>query len=274
VSYGPSPGGPLPRGAMSGVRDAVLHGADQIQQFTHGAGILDRRISPLLVRGWLDRVTSPEERAAYEREAARAAAGLVRAGSPAGKVTGFAHNALHVRASRDAEAALGSAPCPYALRVLGSGARRKAPCAPTRTTPWCWPTTPRRKPTTGSRPGRAAGRDLGALGPARCPGEVMATNPAWRMPLGAWQDRVRPLDRAAGGGRPAGGGDLAAEQPLRRVVQGRPATAGSSGARRRRRTAPGQHLGSGSSCAVSIGAGSTSRHMEPPRSLTWPGCSR
>ena len=67
--------------------------------------------------------------AAYAREVAAAAVRLIGAGSPAGDVTRFvasAHDALYVRVARDGEAALGPPPCPYALLVLGSGARAGA----------------------------------------------------------------------------------------------------------------------------------------------------
>ena len=57
----------------------------------------------------------------------------------------------------------------------------------------------------------------------------MATNPAWRVPLRSLAGAVRPLDRAAGGGRAAPAaiffdfrqlhGDLDAEAPLRRVIR-------------------------------------------------------
>jgi hypothetical protein len=133
----------------------MLCAMEQIQHVMHGTGIRDRRMSPLLVRGWLDWAAGPEELAAYGRAVDRAAARLVRAANPAGMVTRFlasAHDGLYVGAARDAEAALGPPPCPYALLVLGSGARPRAPCGPARTMPWSWTTTRLRGPAPGSRP--------------------------------------------------------------------------------------------------------------------------
>jgi Putative nucleotidyltransferase DUF294 len=73
--------------------------------------------------------SAPEELAAYAREVTTVAARLVGAGTPPADITRFltsAYDALYVRAARDGEAALGPAPCPYALLVLGSGARRES----------------------------------------------------------------------------------------------------------------------------------------------------
>src|SRR5512132_1877733 len=70
-----------------------------------------------------------ETLAASAHEVTAAAARLVRAGTPPADVTGFltsAHDALYVYAARNGEAALGPPPCPYALLVLGSGARRES----------------------------------------------------------------------------------------------------------------------------------------------------
>jgi hypothetical protein len=73
--------------------------------------------------------SAPEELAAYSREVTTVAARLVGAGTPPADITRFltsAYDALDVRAARDGEAALGPAPCPDALLVLGSGARRES----------------------------------------------------------------------------------------------------------------------------------------------------
>jgi CBS domain-containing protein len=187
---------------------------------------------PLLLRRQLDRATGPEELAAYAREVTAAAARLVRAGAPAGDVTRFvasAHDALYVRAVHDAEAALGPPPCPYALLILGSGARRE----PTlRTDQDHALVLPDDLPQGADAWFAAVAEQLAATlercGLPRCPGDVMATNPARRMPLGAWQDQFtrwieQPeedalLDAAIFFDFRQLHGELEAEQPLRRVV--------------------------------------------------------
>jgi CBS domain-containing protein len=110
---------------------------------------------PLFVRRQLERATDPSELAAYAAEVTAAAAALVRAGTPAGDVTRFvssAHDALYVRAVRDAEVELGPPPCPYALLVLGSGARRESTLRTDQDHALALADDPPPGPTVGSRP--------------------------------------------------------------------------------------------------------------------------
>jgi CBS domain-containing protein len=148
---------------------------------------------PLFVRRQLDRATCPEDLAAYAGEVTAATVRLIGAGSPAGDVTRFlagAHDALYVRVVRDAEAALGPPPCPYALLVLGSGARGEptlrsdqdhalvlADDPPAEADAWFADLAEHLTAT------------LERCGLRRCPGGVMATNPARRVPRRAWQDQ-------------------------------------------------------------------------------------
>jgi CBS domain-containing protein len=188
---------------------------------------------PLLVRRQLDQAAGPQELAAYAREVTAAAAGLVRAGTPAGDVTRFvasAHDALYVRAARDGEAALGPPPCPYALLVLGSGARREstlrtdqdhaivlADDPPPRADDWF------------ASLAEHLAAALERCGLPRCPGDVMATNPARRVPLRAWQDQFarwieQPeedalLEAAIFFDFRQLHGDLDVERPLQRVIR-------------------------------------------------------
>ena len=187
---------------------------------------------PLLIRRQLDRASSPEELAAYTREVTTAAARLVGAGTPPADVTRFltsAHDALYVRAARDGEAALGPPPCPYALLVLGSGARREstlrtdqdhalvvADDAPAGADGWFAALAEHLAAT------------LEQCGLVRCPGDIMATNPARRVPLGAWQGRfIRWLEEPDEDAVLAAAtyfdfrqlhGELDAEAPLRRIA--------------------------------------------------------
>ena len=147
---------------------------------------------PLLVRRQLEQAPGPEELATYAAQVTTAAARLVAAGTPAGEVTRFisgAYDALYVRALQDAEAALGPPPCPYALLVLGSGARRE----PTLRTDQDHALVLADNPPPGADAWFAIVAErlatLERCGLPRCPGDVMATNPARRMPLVAWQDQ-------------------------------------------------------------------------------------
>jgi CBS domain-containing protein len=240
---------------------------------------------PLLVRRQLDRATGAEELAAYAREVTAAAARLVRAGAPAGDVTRFvasAQDALYLRAVHDGEAALGPPPCPYALLILGSGARRE----PTLRTDQDHALVLADNPPPDADAWFAAlaerlAATLERCGLPRCPGDVMATNPARRVPLGAWQEQfARWIEQPEEEALLAAAiffdfrqlhGDLDAERPLRRVVGWAAGTVGSWAAWPRRPCAAGPRWGSSVTCAPSSGAGSTSRRTAPPRSSTWPG---
>jgi len=187
---------------------------------------------PLLVRRQLERAAGPEELAASAHEVTAAAARLVRTGTPAAEITRFltsAHDALYVAAARDGEAALGPPPCPYALLVLGSGGRQEstlrtdqdhalvvADDAPPGADDWF----------------AALAQHLAAIleqcGLVRCPGDIMATNPARRVPLGAWQEQfIRWIQEPEEDAVLAAAtyldfrqlhGELEAEAPLRRVI--------------------------------------------------------
>jgi CBS domain-containing protein len=188
--------------------------------------------APLLVRRRLDRATGPEELAARAREVIASAARLTRAGTPAADVTRFvtsAHDALYVRAARDAEAALGPPPCPYGLVVLGSGARRESTLRTDQDHALVL--------ADGAPPGAdgwfaALGDRLAATldqcGLTRCPGDVMATNPARRVPLRGWHEQLtRWVEEPDEDAVLAAAiyfdfrqlhGELDAEAPLRRVI--------------------------------------------------------
>jgi CBS domain-containing protein len=148
---------------------------------------------PLFVRRQLDRAATPEGLAAYAGEVTAAAARLIGSGSPAGDVTRFlasAHDALYVRVVRDGEAALGPPPCPYALLVLGSGARGEPTLCSDQDHALVLADNP---PASAAAWFAALAEHLTATlegcGLPRCPGDVMATNPPRRLTRRAWQQK-------------------------------------------------------------------------------------
>jgi CBS domain-containing protein len=188
---------------------------------------------PLFVRRQLDRAATPEGLAVWAGEVSAAAVRLIGAGSPAGDVTRFlasAHDALYVRVARDGEAALGPPPCPYALLVLGSGARRE----PTLGTDQDHALVLADDPPAGAAAwfgdlAEHLAATLEGCGLPRCPGGVMATNPARRVPRRAWQQQFNSwiqepeedalLDAAICFDFRQLHGDLDAEAALRPVIR-------------------------------------------------------
>jgi CBS domain-containing protein len=158
---------------------------------------------------------------------------LVAAGSPAGDVTRFlasAYDALYLRVVRDGEAALGPPPCPYALLVLGSGARGE----PTLRSDQDHALVLADDPPAGADAWFAQLAEhlvatLECCGLPRCPGDVMATNPTRRLPRRAWQaqfagwiqepDEDALLDAAIHFDFRQLHGDLDAEAALRPVIR-------------------------------------------------------
>jgi CBS domain-containing protein len=188
---------------------------------------------PLFVRRQLDRAATPEGLAVWAGEVSAAAVRLIGAGSPAGDVTRFlasAHDALHVRVARDGEAALGPPPCPYALLVLGSGARGE----PTLRSDQDHALVLADDPPAGAAAwfgdlAEHLAATLEGCGLPRCPGGVMATNPARRVPRRAWQQQFNSwiqepdedslLDAAICFDFRQLHGDLDAEAALRPVIR-------------------------------------------------------
>jgi CBS domain-containing protein len=188
---------------------------------------------PLFVRRQLDRATEPEDLAVWAGEVSAAAVRLIGTGSPAGDVTRFlasAHDALYVRVARDGEAALGPPPCPYALLVLGSGARGE----PTLRTDQDHALVLADDPPADAAAwfgdlAEHLAATLEGCGLLRCPGGVMATNPARRVPRRAWQQQFNSwiqepdedalLDAAICFDFRQLHGDLDAEAALRPVIR-------------------------------------------------------
>jgi CBS domain-containing protein len=148
---------------------------------------------PLFVRRQLDRAATPEGLAVWAGEVTAAAVRLIAAGSPAGEVTRFlasAQDALYVRIARDGETALGPPPCPYALLILGSGARGEPTLRSDQDHALVLADDP---PADAAAWFAALAEHLTATlercGLPRCPGNVLATNPARRVPRRSWQQQ-------------------------------------------------------------------------------------
>jgi CBS domain-containing protein len=192
-----------------------------------------RAVMPAPTTAQPDLLDVPTETLATSaHEVAAAAARLVRAGRPPAEVTRFltsAHDALYVQAARNGEAALGPPPCPYALLVLGSGARQESTLRTDQDHALVI--------ADGAPPGAddwfaALAEHLAATlercGLVRCPGGIMATNPARRVPLGVWQEQfIRWMEEPDEDAVLAAAtyfdfrqlhGELDAETPLRRIA--------------------------------------------------------
>ena len=148
---------------------------------------------PLFVRRQLDRAAEPEGLTAYAEEVTAAAVRLIAAGSPAGEVTRFlasAHDALYARVARDGEMTLGPPPCPYALLILGSGARGEPTLRTDQDHALVLADDPPAEAATWFEAlAEHLTTTLERCGLPRCPGNAMATNPARRVPCRTWQQQ-------------------------------------------------------------------------------------
>jgi len=152
---------------------------------------------PLFLRRRLDRAGPADvtDLAAYAAEVRAAAVRLVEAATPVddtGRILGSAWDSLVVRVLRDAEAALGPPPAPYAFLVLGSQARLEASLHSDQD--HALVLADGAGPDAAAWAGALAERVVATLercGLPRCPGGVMASNPRWRLPLRAWQQAFR-----------------------------------------------------------------------------------
>lgn len=148
--------------------------------------------SPLLLPGKLRRAREAADLRAYADEVATTVGALLDAGarvSDIGRVVAVAHDQLQVRLLRDAEAALGPPPRPYAWLALGSEGRLEQTLRTDQDSALVYGDGPADAAVEGYFAALAE-RVVAALvdcGFPRCPGDVMATNPRWRQPLAVWQ---------------------------------------------------------------------------------------
>ncbi|MYF08985.1 MAG: CBS domain-containing protein, partial [Rhodospirillaceae bacterium] len=91
-----------------------------------------------------------------------------------------------------AEAGLGEAPAPYALLVLGSGGRGESLLAMDQDNALIYADdAPDGADGWFEQLGRRTADILDETGVIYCPGGIMASNAAWRKPLGVWRETVR-----------------------------------------------------------------------------------
>jgi CBS domain-containing protein len=149
---------------------------------------------PLFLRRRLDH-PGPADLVAYAEEVRLAAMRLIDAGTPVddlGRITGSAWDGLVTRVLRDAEPRLGAPPAPYAFLILGSQARLEATLHSDQDHVLVLSDDSGAEAEAYAT--ALAEEVVAALercGLPRCPGGVMASNPRWRLPLGAWRRAFR-----------------------------------------------------------------------------------
>lgn len=108
--------------------------------------------------------------------------------SDIGRVVAVAHDALVQRLLRDAEAELGPPPAPYAWLVLGSEGRYEQTLRTDQDNALAYADdAPPEAPAYFAALAERVVQNLVECGFPRCPGDIMASNPRWRQPIGAWQ---------------------------------------------------------------------------------------
>ncbi len=151
--------------------------------------------NPLLMPQRLVRAHSDADLRAYTEQVTATVGGLLDAGarvSDIGRAVAAAHDALLVHIIRDAEAALGPPPCPYAWLVLGSEGRYEQTLRTDQDNALIYAdNAPEGAEAYFEALAERVVEQLVRCGFPRCPGNVMATNPQWRQPRSVWQNYFR-----------------------------------------------------------------------------------
>lgn len=173
----------------------VSEGGRVIGLVTHTDILRQQRSSPVFLARQLERAEGLAGLRAYCDQVAGTVDALLDAGarvSDIGRVVAVAHDALLQRLLREAEAALGPPPAPYAWLVLGSEGRFEQTLRTDQDNALAYADDA--PPAAAAYFTALAERVVAALvacGFPRCPGDIMATNPHWRQPIGAWQGDFR-----------------------------------------------------------------------------------
>lgn len=148
--------------------------------------------SPLLLPRHVERARTVDGLLSYSAQVTSTVGALLNIGArirDIGRVIAVAHDALVVRLLQDAEAELGSPPCPYTWLVLGSEGRYEQTLRTDQDNALIYADDA--PPDADEYFAALAKRVVGQLldcGFPLCKGNVMATNPDWRQPLQSWKN--------------------------------------------------------------------------------------
>lgn len=149
--------------------------------------------NPVYLTGDIGKQTTVEGLVTASRRLPAVLQQLIEAGASAddiGRVATAIGDALERRLLELAEAELGPPPLPYCWLVLGSQARLEQSLHSDQDNALLLEDEPTEaQETYFSELARFVSDGLNACGYPYCPGEVMATNPQWRLSLHAWQAR-------------------------------------------------------------------------------------
>lgn len=169
----------------------VTQDGEIIGIITHTDILRQQSHSPIFLPRQLTRARTIEDFKAYTRQTTETVGTLLRTEAriqDIGRVVAIAHDALLERLLRDAEAAIGPPPCPYAWLVLGSEGRYEQTLHTDQDNAIAYADNapPEAEAYFIQLAERIVGQ-LEACGFPRCTGDVMATNPRWRQPLQVWK---------------------------------------------------------------------------------------
>ncbi|NJP06859.1 MAG: cyclic nucleotide-binding/CBS domain-containing protein [Chloroflexaceae bacterium] len=146
--------------------------------------------SPLILPYHLYRASTIEDFRRYNERVTTLVGSLLAAGTQIqdiSRIVSAAHDALRIRFLRDAEAALGPPPCPYAWLLLGSEGRLEQIVRSDQDNALIYADEATAKDEEYFRQLAEYVVDkLIQSGFPPCPGNIMATNPRWRRPLRDW----------------------------------------------------------------------------------------
>ncbi len=160
----------------------VITHTDILRQLSH---------NPLFLPRQLMRARNIEDYRRYTDQVTRAVGSLLNAGARVhdiGRMVAVSHSAMLKRLLWQAEAELGSPPCPYAWMVLGSEGRFEQTLRTDQDNALIYANdAPPEAETYFATLAKRIVDQLVACGFPLCPGDIMATNPKWCQPVHVWQ---------------------------------------------------------------------------------------